>query len=182
MLVQWCGTILVSFRHWIWIPLPNAMLCNGYQVYHSLSTKVHLNIIQGWFQHFRDFKLLWMSVCRQTYCLLGNEASSIGRTNEIISFFNFQIIISGMLYDSWHNLLVTKQPVKSTCLPLSISPWSRYIKPSLLFYTFCKTHVYLFLNNTHTKHTCTYNTQQMHLSSQNWRIVDYETKLLNVVP
>ena len=47
---------------------------------------------------------------------------------------------------------------------------------------------FLFLNNTHayTHKTNTYwyiyNTQQMHLSVQSWRIVDYETKILNVIP
>ena len=38
-----------------------------------------------------------------------------------------------------------------------------------------------FLNNTHETHTGAYNTQQMPLSVQNWRIVDYETKILNVI-
>ena len=41
-----------------------------------------------------------------------------------------------------------------------------------------------FRNYTHTQqtHTGTYETQQLHLYVQNWRIIDYVAKILNVIP
>ena len=42
-----------------------------------------------------------------------------------------------------------------------------------------------FMSNNNTnkiEHTGTYNTQQMPPSVQNWRIMDYETKILNTIP
>ena len=55
------------------------------------------------------------------------------------------------------------------------------------YYLFLISAKCMFFNNTLTekknkqKHTGTHNTQQMHLFVQNWRIMDYVTKILNVM-
>ena len=65
---------------------------------------------------------------------------------------------------------------------INIIGWYHWYLHWFLFFKFLQKACFYFLKRHKiTTHTGRYNTQQMRLYVQNWRIMDYETKILNAI-